>query len=140
MRVDESRPRSAPAVGEPRSSAVAAAGLHEACMAAARHYERAAATASAIPDAAVVTLERAVRAYVDLCKRDRLPPERALVCVKDVMRACAPAIRHTRSELLLREVVFTAFLAAYFPEGRRRSDARGGMLSPAQWATLSEAR
>ena len=101
MRVDESRPRSAPAVGEPRSSAVAAAGLHEACMAAARHYERAAATASAIPDAAVVTLERAVRAYVDLCKRDRLPPERALVCVKDVMscssaRSCSrPSSPHT---------------------------------------------
>lgn len=124
MQVFEGGSRSARTVGASQSSAVAAATrLHEACIAAARQYERVGATESGIPEAAVATLEHAVRDYVTLCKRDRLPPERALVCVKDVMRACAPVISHSRSELLLRDVVFGWFLAAYFPEGRPRSGA-----------------
>ena len=140
MRLDESASRVAPSGGEPRSSTVAAARLHEACIAAARLYERADATTFGIPDDAVITLQHAVRVFVGLCKRDDLPPERTLACLKDVMSACAPVIGHMRSELLLREVVFRAFLAAYYPEGRGRSVMRGGVLSQAQWATSSEAR
>lgn len=122
-------------------SASAAARLHEACMAAARH-DWAGAGALHVSDTTIAALRGAVRDYVIWCKREyRLPPERVLVAVKSAMSACAPRIGHARSELVLRGFVFDWFLDAYFPEGRRRWSGRhAGSLSTSQWATLGEPR
>jgi hypothetical protein len=119
----------------PRTSAVATARLHEACLAAARHYARGPMAFDAT-NADVVALDRAVRAYVAICRSEGLPPERALVRVKAVIRACAPRIGLARSELALREAVLVTFLSAYFPEGRTRSRPVSGPFSPGQWSTL----
>lgn len=129
--------------GAPRTSAVAAARLHEACLAAARHYARGPLVFDAT-SADVVALDRAVRAYVTLCRSEGLPPEQALVRVKAVIRACVPQIGQARSELALREAVLVTFLDAYFPDGRMRSRPAGASaptsaltpLSSRQWSTL----
>lgn len=137
VEIDDRRARTA---AGPRTSMAAAARLHEACVAAARYYVGSGPVAAEVPDAALIALRRAVHEYVAFSKSEGLAPERALVLVKDVVRSCAPHVGHARSELLLRAVVFDAFLSSYFPEGRRRSGLGNAMLSPSQWATLGELR
>jgi hypothetical protein len=120
------------------ASAAALAQLHEVCVGAARH-QWADAREGEVPETIVAALRRAVRAYVVLCKKDRASPEQVLVRLKDALSTCAPKLGDARRELFVREVVFSAFLASYFPQAARPEE-RSGPLSLTQWATLSEAR
>jgi hypothetical protein len=70
--------------------------------------------------AAVATLDAAVRAYVARCKDAGMSSEQVLIRVSDVTRRHATMSLRPAHAVALRDVVFCAFLVAFYGDGRVR--------------------
>ena len=70
--------------------------------------------------AAVAALDAAVRVYVARCKEAGMPSERVLIRVSDVTRRHAVVSLSAAHAVALRDVVFCAFLIAFYGDGRVR--------------------